>query len=141
MSGMYTTHCAMCFIEFGMPKAMEDALRIEGRTFYCPNGHPLSFGEGKYEKTRRERDRLKQQLAEKDDALKRAYAAESEALMEAETAKKETKRLKRRASAGTCPCCKRTFRELARHMETQHPAFVAENVTPLRPLKQLTGPR
>lgn len=30
-------------------------------------------------------------------------------------------RLKNRAKAGVCPCCNRTFKQLAAHMKTQHP--------------------
>lgn len=37
----------------------------------------------------------------------------------------ERDRLKRRVAHGTCPCCKRTFRQLARHMQAKHPGFKA----------------
>lgn len=33
-------------------------------------------------------------------------------------------RMKRRASVGTCPCCQRTFKQLAVHMKIKHPNFV-----------------
>jgi hypothetical protein len=32
-------------------------------------------------------------------------------------------RLKRRIGSGTCPCCKRTFRQLAAHIANKHPGF------------------
>lgn len=35
-------------------------------------------------------------------------------------------RAKKRAAAGTCACCKRTFSNVARHMKTKHPEFVKE---------------
>jgi hypothetical protein len=35
-------------------------------------------------------------------------------------------KLKKRTSAGTCPCCTRTFANMAEHMKKQHPDFVAE---------------
>jgi DNA repair exonuclease SbcCD ATPase subunit len=34
-----------------------------------------------------------------------------------------TTRIKNRASNGVCPCCNRTFQNLARHMHTKHPDF------------------
>lgn len=32
-------------------------------------------------------------------------------------------RLKNRAAAGVCPCCNRTFKQLAAHMKTKHPTW------------------
>lgn len=47
----------------------------------------------------------------------------------AEASLKATKgvvtRLSKRASAGTCPCCNRTFKQLAAHMATKHQTFTA----------------
>lgn len=37
-------------------------------------------------------------------------------------------RLRKRASAGVCPCCNRTFSQLARHMQTKHPTFIAQEI-------------
>jgi len=36
-------------------------------------------------------------------------------------------RLKNRVAAGVCPCCNRTFQNLARHMDHQHPDFKSES--------------
>ncbi len=69
---------------------------------------------------RRERDQARQQIARAEDA-----AAEARAAME--KAERKTKRLMRRVSAGVCPCCNRTFSDLARHMKTKH-----ENVVSLK---------
>jgi hypothetical protein len=32
-------------------------------------------------------------------------------------------RITKRAKAGVCPCCNRTFKQLAAHMASQHPTF------------------
>jgi len=32
-------------------------------------------------------------------------------------------RLKKRIACGVCPCCKRTFTNLARHISGQHPEY------------------
>jgi len=34
-------------------------------------------------------------------------------------------RHKKRAAAGTCPCCQRTFKQLAAHMKAKHPEYGA----------------
>lgn len=78
---------------------------------------------------RRERDLAKQQLARAEDEKR---AAERKA----EKALKETKRLKKRAAVGVCPCCSRTVGQLARHMKTKHPEFVAEETTNVVPIKK-----
>lgn len=39
-------------------------------------------------------------------------------------------KIKRRVKHGVCPCCKRTFGDLARHMTTKHPQFAEETTTP-----------
>ena len=62
----------------------------------------------------RERDKLKQRIAESAEAEAKAEQARIKA-------EKETKRLKRLASGGVCPCCNRTFSNMARHMRSQHP--------------------
>jgi hypothetical protein len=45
----------------------------------------------------------------------------------AETAQRKAensiKRLKKRSAAGVCPCCNRTFKELANHMKSKHAQF------------------
>jgi hypothetical protein len=53
----------------------------------------------------------------KDAALARANAAEQARLK----AERKTKRIEKRIHAGVCPCCNRTFQNLARHMNTKHP--------------------
>lgn len=35
-------------------------------------------------------------------------------------------KLKKRVGSGVCPCCKRTFKQLARHMEDNHPEWAGK---------------
>ena len=44
-------------------------------------------------------------------------------------AKGQISKLKKRASAGVCPCCNRSFQNLRRHMGNKHPEFVGEQET------------
>ena len=85
-------------------------------------------GESEEDKLRHERDRLQQQLAQKDDAI--AYQRQMRETAERQAAAKrgQVTKLKKRAAAGVCPCCNRTFVELQRHMATKHPTFTAEEV-------------
>jgi hypothetical protein len=104
---------------------MYESARREGGFWTCPNGHSRGWRDGA-DKTeianlRRERDRIAQQVAQRDDEI----AAKE----------REIKRMKKRASAGTCPCCSRSFSDMSTHMRKQHPEFVAENVVRLKPAK------
>lgn len=40
--------------------------------------------------------------------------------------RKKKEQLETRAANGVCPCCHRTFKQLARHMKTKHPDFPGE---------------
>lgn len=112
MNGWYVSHCPSCDCEFALTNRMEKNRRADGASFYCPNGHSMSFS-GENEAVRRERDRLKQEVARLEQ--------------EVESAKASAQRAHRRVAAGVCPCCNRTFQNVARHMKTQHP-----NVAPMR---------
>lgn len=120
---MYVVRCAHCSIQFGMTKDFEVRRRKSHEPFFCPAGHPQSWKEeSDEEKFRRERDIARQQIAraERDAALaNRALAAE----------KAKASKVKKRASAGVCPCCNRTVGQMARHMKSKHPQFVAEAVS------------
>lgn len=118
---------AGCGIVFAVPQWWQKKRRDDHTTWYCPNGHGQSYtSDNAEEKLRRERDSLKQQLARVEDEKREAIAAKD----------REIKQAKRRAAAGTCPCCARSFSNMAEHMKKQHPAFVAEAVNKVVPMKR-----
>lgn len=117
--------CCRCKTVFWMS---DDIYRIalerrERFQFYCPNGHEQHYvaGQSEAEKLRLERDRLKQQLAQKDDEIKRQRDLREHEERRVSAAKGQITKLKKRAKAGTCPCCNRTFANMAAHMKTKHP--------------------
>lgn len=123
---MIKRHCASCKCEFGFPDALEETARAsEAITFYCPYGHPNCYraGETEADKMRRERDRLTQRLAEKDDEIARQRSLRETAERSASAMKGQVTRIKNRVGNGVCPCCNRSFTNLERHMHTQHPDF------------------
>lgn len=117
--------CGTCGVWHTIPKIKYDTAYKEGGFWHCPNGHSRGWqnGHDKQEivKLCRERDRLQQRVAEKDDdiATKEREVAAQKGLVT---------KLKKRAAAGTCPCCQRTFTNMATHMRKQHPEMVADNV-------------
>jgi hypothetical protein len=124
MGLMHVEVCCDCGIEFHVPSAFHRACFSNSRkTFYCPNGHGQSYTQTEADILRRERDRLKQDAARMDDEL-RAARAEAEAQKRQATAfKGVATRIKNRVKNGVCPCCNRTFADLARHVKSQHPDF------------------
>ncbi len=125
---MTTMCCGQCGIEFQVPDHFYKERRETGKGWYCPNGHTRVFRETDLDKMRRERDNAVQQ---KVRAEQEAAHAELMRLK----AEREMKRLKKRAAAGTCPCCNRTVIQMSRHMKTKHPEFVAEEITNVVALK------
>lgn len=115
--------CGTCAVWHTIPEITYDCFRSEGGYWHCPNGHQRGFRKGtdeiKQEEIRQERDRLKQDAARLQDEV----AAERK---RAEDAERKVLHVKRRANAGVCQCCNRTFLNVQRHMKSKHP-----NVVPL----------
>lgn len=130
--------CCDCGIPFRVPTGYTDLRRRDGKQFFCPNGHGMTYGESELDRFRRERDQLKQDAARLEDNIRFYREARDVADRRAGAARGQITKLKKRAQAGICPCCNRQFVQLARHMQTKHPDFdpVAEvvetNVVPLR---------
>lgn len=111
-----TEQCLTCGVVYTVPVAMMQQQRRYGEYHYCPSGHQQGWAKGdpEFETVRFERDRLKQQLAQKDDEIRSEQAKHA-------TAVREIARIKKRANAGLCPCCNRTFQDVVRHMKQKHP--------------------
>jgi hypothetical protein len=97
------------------------------QSIYCPLGHTHApAGKGEAEKLREKLEREQQLAAE---ARRRAQAErdlreDTERRLAAQ--KGATTRARKRAAAAVCPCCNRTFQQLARHLVTKHPDYVPD---------------
>lgn len=123
-------HCWKCGCEVWLPDNLYAAARHGAGTisFFCAYGHNAVFAEGETEtdKLRRERDRLAQRIAEKDDEIKRQRELREGTERQLSATRGVVTRIKNRVGHGVCPCCNRTFGNLAGHMMTQHPDYAAE---------------
>jgi len=122
--------CAKCMIEFAITTGADFRCKQEGKDFYCPNGHSLSYGKS-------EADRLRDTLAAKDreleieasnkkwyaDRLASEQASHRRTVNQLNGTRGALTRVKRRVSAGRCPCCSNQFKDLERHMKNQHPKW------------------
>jgi hypothetical protein len=112
-------HCPACFIPFWVPKGMQALRRQDHGSFYCPNGHSMSYSqETEAEKASRERDEARA-------ARDKAWVERDKAERDRDAAKKDLETVTRRQTHGVCIHCHRTFQNVARHMSTKHPEKVA----------------
>ena len=129
--GQFISPCWKCKCEVWLPTPLYKAAKHSSRiVFCCAYGHEAVFTEEETEadKLRRERDRLKQDAARKDENIEFLQRSVFKLKEEAAAAKLDTVRARKRALMGTCPCCHRTFRQMALHMRNKHPEFKAEEI-------------
>jgi hypothetical protein len=116
--------CPGCHMDFGITPSFEAARRNDHKTFWCPAGCAQSY------RSKSEEEKLREQLATSE--RRRGYAeARTTSLRDQLGAterslrghKAAKTRIKNRIAAGVCPCCNRSFQNVARHMAGQHPEY------------------
>lgn len=122
--------CPSCGVTYGLSEEYEARRRKDGRSWKCPNGHFVG-----YTKSDLDREREAREAAEREAAAAAAEARAARRQLKDERTRHESTRrslsatkgvvtrVKRRVGKGVCPCCNRTFRDLARHMESKHPEY------------------
>lgn len=108
-----TMTCVNCGLEFATKASFFQERRRDARAFYCPNGHPQGWWTSEADKLRKQ---LEQANRERDAARANQKMAENRE----RAAKAAHTRL---VKTGCCPCCRRNFTNLRRHMKTQHPDY------------------
>lgn len=117
-SRLEVEECCNCGTLFAMQASLRKRLRETGEWFYCPNGHRQHYTEREIDRLRKFLDAERatsERYRERGDALERRLSAQKAA----------TTRLKNKIQAGVCPCCKRHFTNLERHMKGQHPGYAS----------------
>lgn len=124
-----TIDCYKCGVVFAVPSGLEQQWRRSRDSFYCPHGHSQAYVES-------EVDRVKREMQKQIDAAKAATEAakkdaewwrvrDSEKARKLVAAKGQVTKLKKRVGHGVCPCCNRTFKQLAAHMAQKHPTYAS----------------
>jgi hypothetical protein len=109
-----------CGVTFALTEAFIAARRQDHATWYCPNGHHRYYPS----ETELEREKRRRASAEEDS---RIYRAEAETERKRAAAfKGNLTKARRRWARGVCPCCRRTFPNVAAHMQTEHPEELEE---------------
>lgn len=116
--------CYSCGVKFGLPRELDANRLRDHKSFWCPNGHQQSYtGETPEQKLTKQ---LK--IAQRDKVWAENRASRMREERDAETrrlsaAKGQATKLRKRLANGVCPCCKRQFADLHRHMTGQHPEW------------------
>ena len=111
-----------CGFVFAVPVDIEKAWRNSHRTWHCPSCQREWHFTGKSEIEKLERELG----AERNEnrALQNSLEFERKCVAAQKGAKTK---LQKRIAKGVCPCCNRTFKQLARHMKTKHPDYIKED--------------
>lgn len=127
---MVTETCYKCHVLFGMTEEQHDLCLERGYSFFCPNGHSQCFCESREQKLEKELRTAEQSR----DTYNRWYDEEVKdhktTMKQRNAHKGQVTKIKRRVSNGVCPCCNRTFENLARHMQSKHPDYVEPQEKP-----------
>ena len=127
---MVTLECDECGVRFAMTQEFYDKRRRDHKIFYCPSGHRRYFsGPSEEEKLRKElinaNNRSDYYKGEYNEQRAIIRQKDRQVAAHKGVSNRRKKQLDR-VSKGVCPCCKRSFKNLHRHMKGQHPDFVKE---------------
>lgn len=115
-TGELTVYSCWCGIQFAVPWQLHDRYRWREVThLWCPLGHSM-IPKGQTPD---------QKIENLENALTREQSRHDQTLASLRATKGVVTRTKRRIAHGVCPCCKRTFANVARHMAGQHPDYGA----------------
>jgi chromosome segregation ATPase len=124
--------CYHCKEPMWATQATKDTYLRNNQTFYCVHGHAQCYAKGKSETQKLQeqldaerlaRQRAEQRIAYKDDQVREARERAEKERHRANGYKGHATKMTKRVKAGVCPCCNRTFKQLAAHMANKHPQF------------------
>ena len=117
--------CFECSFTFGLEQSFEKKLRNNHKSFFCPRCRASQYFPGESDE-----QKLRRQLGNEKKARLQEQARHDQTKATLRTAKRshsatkgQMTKLRRRIGVGVCPCCNRTFRQLARHMQSKHPEY------------------
>lgn len=120
-----------CGASFAVPDESYERWHQTHVRWYCPHCGSRRHFIGETKEQKRIRD-LEQRVAREQG---RVVAERTRA----DNHRRRYRRMRERIQNGVCPCCNRTFTNLARHMATQHPKLpTTEKVRHLRHLYGMT---
>ena len=119
-----------CGGTYAVSESVRAACQERGGEWHCPycQGR-VSYSETTNDRLRKQLEVAYRQKAALNGQLSRAREATEHEMRRANGYKGHLTRAKKRAANGVCPCCNRSFSNLARHMKCKHPDY-AETPVP-----------
>lgn len=115
---MLVKECITCGITFGIPSNLYEQIKKDDKKwFYCPNGHSAHICKTTEQIQKEE---YEQKLQEKIRQLQDADIVKRDLQTKLDEANNKLFRVHN----GVCPCCKRNFKNLKRHIENKHPHLI-----------------
>lgn len=111
--------CGQCGVQFAMTEHRYNELQNNGGTFYCVNGHARVYSKPRVKE-------LEEQLAASKSTTLWYQKRLGDESKRVSAFKGQVTKIKNRVANGVCPCCKRTFSNLANHMKHLHPEWKKE---------------
>lgn len=124
-TGRLTVTSCWCGIHLAIPEDLYDYAHRHKTTVWCPLGHMFVWNdttEKELEETRARLAQVRRREIATRDLLR--HEERSHAATRGHLTRKRKQLV--RVKAGVCPCCNRTFQQLARHMKAKHPDFKPE---------------
>lgn len=128
-------NCGECGGTYALNERFRQQCQDKGKGWHCPYCRVSwgYYGETEAQRLRKELERKKKELEWKQQEINQAQSEKLKSDDRARSIKALSDRLSTRIKNGVCPCCNRSFENLRRHMETQHPDFTH----PAKRLRQL----
>jgi hypothetical protein len=116
--------CCKCHVLFWLSAQHSRRLEDEGETFYCPAGHSQSYKDTIFVRHKAELEKLKQSYERANQQTRNCLERRETALTNERNKHIAMKGIHTKAmnrlKNGVCPFCTRSFKDLKRHMSSQH---------------------
>jgi uncharacterized Zn finger protein (UPF0148 family) len=123
-------NCPVCGVAYAGPAQLFESRRADHGSFYCPNGHSLSYPQqSDAEKAQAEAEKYKKLWKQEQKYAADVLNERNAAQRSLRATKGVLTRTKNRIANGVCPCCNRSFAQLERHMQTKHPEYTKEETS------------
>ena len=110
-----TIHPSCCGAPFAVAAQTLRRWKRDKNWWFCPHCGTRLYFPGETPEQR--------EMRQLRAAAERNEQAAIQAREEADRRSRQYRRIRDRVKNGVCPCCERTFQNLARHMATEHPEF------------------
>lgn len=119
--------CGKCGGTYAIAERFRRQCQEEGKGWNCPYCKVgWGYGEGENAKLKRQlqAERNRVEYWQNEECVERRRAEHQ--ARRASAFKGQVTKIKNRVGRGVCPCCNRTFENLARHMASQHPEWAPD---------------